>query len=79
MFGDDFAFSDTTEVEYGLPVREFTSFKQASAEAAISRLYGGIHYRPAVEDGVDQGQAVGDFVVQNITVRERPLASVDSP
>ncbi len=79
VFGDDFAFSDTTEVEYGLPVREFTSFKQASAEAAISRLYGGIHYRPAVEDGVDQGQAVGDFVVQNITVRERPLASVDSP
>ena len=42
LLGDGFEFDDTTEVEYGLPVRSFKSFNQAAEEAAISRLYGGI-------------------------------------
>ena len=52
QFGDNFAFADSTELAYGLPVRSFSSFKQAAAEAAISRLYGGIHYRMAIEEGL---------------------------
>ncbi len=79
VYGDGFAFADTTEVEYGLPVRSFNSFKEASSEAAISRLYGGIHYRPAVDDGVDQGQAVGNYVTRNLTLRERPVATYEMP
>ncbi len=66
LFGDDFTFVDSTEVEYGLPVREFNSFYHASDEAAISRLYGGIHYRPAIEYGVDQGRNVGKLIVERI-------------
>ncbi len=69
LFGDNFSFRDSTEVEYGLPERSFTSFYAASDEAAISRLYGGIHYRPAIEYGVDQGKKVGSFIVQNIKLR----------
>lgn len=66
IFGDNFSFEDDTEVEYGLPVRSFRSFKDASNEAANSRLYGGIHYRAAIEVGLDQGQALGKFVVDKL-------------
>ncbi len=66
IFGDNFAFDDDTEVPYGLPVRSFTSFRQAADEAAISRMYGGIHYRAAVEIGVGQGRSLGKFVVDNL-------------
>ena len=45
IFGDNFAFDDDTEIPFGLPIRSFTSFNQAADEAAISRMYGGIHYR----------------------------------
>jgi hypothetical protein len=66
IFGDDFAFDDDTELPYGLPVRSFSSFNEASAEAAISRMYGGIHYRAAVEKGLTQGRDLGKFVVENL-------------
>jgi hypothetical protein len=65
-FGDGFAFTDSVEIAYGLPPRTFTSFQQAGAEAAISRLYGGIHYRMAIEEGIGQGRRVGELVVQRV-------------
>jgi len=68
-FGDTFGFTDDVEKAYGLPARSFTSFKQAAAEAAISRLYGGIHYRHAIEQGQVQGRSVGDLVVQRIQTK----------
>jgi hypothetical protein len=69
QFGDGFAFDDTTEVLYGLPARAFGSFRQAAAEAAISRLYGGIHYRMAIEEGSVQGRRVGEHVIRRIQTR----------
>jgi hypothetical protein len=69
QFGDSFAFADSTEMEYGLPVRSFSSFNQAAAEAAISRLYAGIHYRMAIEEGITQGRKVGENVVRKIRTR----------
>lgn len=65
-FGDNFEFLDSSEVYFGLPEREFKSFNQAAAEAAISRLYGGIHFRDAIENGVDQGRAIGKFIWSKI-------------
>ncbi|MEM0962213.1 MAG: vanadium-dependent haloperoxidase [Bacteroidota bacterium] len=62
----DLAFADDTEVPYGLPIRHFDSFRAAAAEAAISRLYGGIHFRPAIENGVEQGRAVGQAAVDRL-------------
>ncbi len=66
LFGDNFSFVDSTEVEYGLPPRSFNSFLEASDEAAVSRLYGGIHYRPAIDYGVDQGRKIGKLIVKRI-------------
>ena len=70
IFGDNFAFKDDTEVAYGLPIREFISFNQAADEAAISRMYGGIHYRAAVEVGVEQGRSLGKFVIGNLKMEK---------
>ena len=66
LFGENFNFLDTSELEFGLPARSFKSFKHASEEAAISRLYGGIHYRMAIDEGVYQGENVGEFIVNNL-------------
>lgn len=66
IFGDNFSFDDDSETPFGLPVRSFTSFTQAADEAAISRMYGGIHYRSAIEVGVKQGKDLGAFVAQKI-------------
>jgi hypothetical protein len=62
MFGDGFAYADDTETGYGLPVRYFNSFRHAAQEAAISRFYGGIHYRQAIEEGSRQGMRIGSAV-----------------
>lgn len=70
IFGDNFAYHDDVEEEYGLPARDFNSFIEASEEAAVSRLYGGIHYRPAIDNGVAQGEKVGKYVVANIKMKE---------
>ena len=80
IFGEPFHFADSTEAKYGLPIREFESFKAASQEAAISRLYGGIHYMPAIENGAIQGHALGRFVVENVQMKEvREAPSVITP
>lgn len=59
--GEGFAFDDATHVDEGLPVRSFPSFSAAAEEAAVSRLYGGIHYRFGNEKGLEQGRAVGAY------------------
>jgi hypothetical protein len=66
VFGDNFSFDDDTELAYGLPVRSFNSFNEAANEAAISRMYGGIHYRAAVDVGVKQGRDLGTLVVERL-------------
>lgn len=75
VFGEDFSFDDTTEEKYGLTVRSFDSFIDASEEAAISRLYGGIHYMPAIENGVTQGRKLGNYVVDKLELRNEAMAS----
>ncbi|GAB3888008.1 vanadium-dependent haloperoxidase [Spirosoma agri] len=66
LIGDNFSFTDNTEVLFDLPERSFDSFRKAAAEAAISRLYGGIHYRDAIENGQTQGRAIGVFIVDKL-------------
>ena len=69
LYGENFSFVDTTELKYGLPERKYKSFIHASEEAAISRLYGGIHYMMAIEEGVIQGEKVGSHIVQKIQTK----------
>jgi PAP2 superfamily len=62
IFGDNFAFADDTEVQFGLPIRKYKSFDDAAKEASVSRFYGGIHYKSAIENGILQGKKVGDYI-----------------
>ena len=66
IFGENFAFQDTSDLRYIGMKRDFKSFKQASDEASISRVYGGIHYNFSVNEGVVQGQKVGDKVIEKL-------------
>lgn len=77
LFGDNFAFTDSTEIEFGLTARSFPSFVKASEEAAMSRLYGGIHYMDACKTGLKQGSSLGNFIVQKIKTRKSDIAEKD--
>lgn len=61
LFGQ-LTFTDHTHDARGLPPRSFSSFAAAAEEAAISRLYGGIHFRAAIERGLEQGACIGEHV-----------------
>jgi hypothetical protein len=62
LFGDDYRFTDHTHERLGMAPRTFASFTEMAEEAAISRLYGGIHYRFAIELGLEQGHCIGEQV-----------------
>ena len=66
LFGDNVSFTDSTELEFGLPVRSFTSFREAAKEASISRVYAGIHYRSDCDQGNKQGAMVGKYVAAKL-------------
>ena len=72
LFGSSFAFADSTQLAFGLPIRHFSSFDQAAQEAATSRFYGGIHYRQAVQNGLVQGREVGKYVLDKVKIRNYP-------
>jgi hypothetical protein len=66
LYGEKFAFQDTSDLRYIGMQRHFDSFQQAAAEASISRVYGGIHYRMSVDLGAQQGQKLGRFIVEKV-------------
>jgi membrane-associated phospholipid phosphatase len=59
-------FTDQTHVLRGQKASSFPSFRAAADEAGISRLYGGIHYRDAIEQGLAQGRCVGQTVMNRL-------------
>jgi hypothetical protein len=66
------AFTDSSVRKHGMQPRSFTSFWAAANEAAISRMYGGIHYREAIENGLRQGQCIGQNVLNYVLLRSIP-------
>jgi hypothetical protein len=73
IFGENTAFVDSTERRWGWPDREFVSVNAAAHEAAESRIYGGIHYREAVDAGLTEGEKIGTLVFNKLeTAKIRP-------
>jgi hypothetical protein len=66
IFGENYSYLDDTEVEFGLPKRQFSSFYDAASEASLSRLYGGIHFRDAIEQGTILGKRVSEQVLMKL-------------
>ncbi|MCS6928299.1 MAG: vanadium-dependent haloperoxidase [Saprospiraceae bacterium] len=77
LFGENFSFTDSTEVEFGMKPRSFASFYEASDQAAMSRLYGGIHYRHGNESGRQNGRQIGQYVWEKIRLRSSTKSSSD--
>ncbi|MEW6746336.1 MAG: vanadium-dependent haloperoxidase [Planctomycetota bacterium] len=69
---DDLPFEDDTHHDRGVPARHFASFHEAAEEAAISRLYGGIHYRLACMVGVNQGVCLAREIVNRLSLAREP-------
>lgn len=66
------AFEDSTNLALGHPVRRYRSFQEAADEAAESRLYGGIHFPMANENGKALGRCIGRSVVERLRTRAAP-------
>jgi PAP2 superfamily len=69
-FGDQVAFTDSTEVEFGMEPRTFKSFNEAADQVGLSRLYGGIHYRHGNVEGLKCGRQLGEWVFQQLKTRK---------
>ena len=69
-FGDHFNYTDTTELEFGIPSRSFTSFRNAAAETEHSRFYGGIHYEYSTIVSHKMGTEIGELVVQRLHMKK---------
>lgn len=66
LLGDNFAYTDNTEIPFGSSQRSFRSFREAAAEASMSRFYGGIHYMESIENGNKQGKDVAGNIIMKI-------------
>jgi hypothetical protein len=69
LLGDTIPFVDSTQVDIGYAPRRYASFTAARDEVAISRLYGGIHFLPAIVEGVRMGECVADAALTRIRTR----------
>jgi membrane-associated phospholipid phosphatase len=62
-FGDHVQFNLTSTSLPGV-VRHYRSFTDAAWENGLSRVYGGIHFMHAVDDGFKQGTGIGRSISQ---------------
>jgi hypothetical protein len=70
VFGDNFAYTDTTELEFGIDSRSFTSFRAAAVENNWARFYGGIHFHHSCIISTEYGKKVGDLVVEKLKMKK---------
>jgi membrane-associated phospholipid phosphatase len=63
-FGEATSFSVGSDVMVGV-VRSFPNFTAALAEIVDARVFAGIHFRSACNDGQSIGAAVGQYVLSN--------------
>jgi hypothetical protein len=71
VFGDDFHYTDTTEIEFGVPRRSYPSFYAAADEVKYSRFYGGIHFYYSVMESSRVGHQIGRFIVDRLHMKKQ--------
>ncbi|WP_121355910.1 vanadium-dependent haloperoxidase [Flavisolibacter nicotianae] len=70
VLGDNFHFTDHTFDYLGMAPRSFTSLNAWAAEAAISRVYAGIHYRWSIEKGSVWGQKIAKNILAKVKFKK---------
>jgi hypothetical protein len=71
VYGDNFSYTDSTELEFGIANRSFKSFRDAAQETKMSRFYGGIHYHYCCELSNVMGREVGELVVKRLKMKKQ--------
>lgn len=71
MFGYNYSFTDHSHDQRGLKPRTYDSFLDFAQEAALSRLYGGIHYRMSNDEGLKNGKRIGKNVCE-LKIKMKP-------
>ena len=70
MYGDNFAYTDTSELEFGIANRSFTSFRHAAEENNWARFYGGIHFHPTCVVSKEYGNKVSSYVINKLKLEK---------
>ena len=70
VFGDNFAYTDSTEMEFGIKNRSFESFRKAADENNWARFYGGLHFHNSCIISTDCGQKVGRLIVDRLQMKK---------
>ena len=70
VFGDNFVYTDTSELEFGIKNRSFKSFRDAALENNWARFYGGIHFHNSCIVSTEYGRKVGELVVTRLKMKK---------
>jgi len=70
VYGDNFAYTDSTELEFGIANRSFTSFRAAAEENNWARFYGGLHFHNSCIVSTEQGRKVGNWIVDHLKMKK---------
>ena len=70
VFGDNFSYTDTSELEFGIKSRSYKSFRDAAEENNWGRFYGGIHFHYSCLVSNEYGKKVGDLVVDRLHMKK---------
>ena len=70
VFGDNFSYTDTSELEFGIRSRSFRSFRDAAIENNWARFYGGIHYHNSCLVSTEYGKKVGTLVNDRLKMKK---------
>lgn len=69
FFGEEFAFTDSTNIDRNDLIdkmRRFTSFSTMAEEISMSRFYGGIHFKNTLVVSLKFGSKIGDNSIQSL-------------
>lgn len=70
VFGDNFNYTDSTELEFGIANRSYKSFKDAAIENNWARFFGGIHFHNSCIISTEYGAKVGDLIASRLKMRK---------
>ncbi len=70
VYGDNFAYTDSTELEFGIKNRSFASFRAAALENNWARFYGGLHFHNSCIISTAVGKQVGQLVADRLKMKK---------
>lgn len=71
VFGDNFSYTDTSELAFGIKSRSYKSFRHAADENNWARFYGGIHFHPTCIVSTEYGMKIGSLVADRLKMKKQ--------